>query len=83
VLEGLDLDEVFITSGHALEVGPVPEDAALFRLPDQPDIAVGFRAADGGKCQRCWKVLPEVGTHAHHRMLCMRCADAVDAAPAG
>jgi isoleucyl-tRNA synthetase len=82
-LEGLDLDEVFITSGHALEVGPVPEDVALFRLPDQPDIAVGFRAADGGKCQRCWKVLPEVGTHAHHRMLCMRCADAVDAAAPG
>ncbi len=83
ILEGLDLDEVFITSGHSVAVGEVPADPALFRLPDQPDIAVAFRAAEGDKCQRCWKVLPEVGTHAHHRMLCLRCADAVDAAPAG
>ena len=77
-LEGLDLEEIFITSGHRLVVGDPPADPALFRLPDVPDVAVAFAAADGEKCQRCWKVLPEVGQHAAHPGLCGRCADAVD-----
>ena len=34
--------------------------------------------APGAKCLRCWKVLPEVGSHATHPGLCLRCADAVD-----
>jgi isoleucyl-tRNA synthetase len=83
VLDGLDLDEIFITSGHALAAGEVPASDELFRLPDVPQAAAAFRAAAGEKCARCWKVLPEVGTHAHHRMLCLRCADAVDHARAG
>jgi isoleucyl-tRNA synthetase len=77
-LAGLDLDELFITSGHALHVGPPPDDPALFRLADVPEVAVGFAAAAGAKCQRCWKVLPEVGRDARHSVICVRCADAVD-----
>ncbi|HQT76608.1 MAG: isoleucine--tRNA ligase [Rhodospirillales bacterium 20-64-7] len=34
--------------------------------------------APGEKCARCWKVLPEVGTHPTHPTLCLRCADAVE-----
>jgi isoleucyl-tRNA synthetase len=34
-------------------------------------------AAAGEKCQRCWRVLKEVGTVADHPDLCLRCADAV------
>ncbi|MBB5372082.1 isoleucine--tRNA ligase [Acidocella aromatica] len=37
-------------------------------------------AAQGQKCERCWKVLPEVGSIAKHPTLCRRCCDAVDAA---
>ena len=81
-LTGLDLDEIMIASGHELVVGAVPEDPALFRLPDVADVAVAFAPATGEKCLRCWKVLPEVGTHAHHKMLCRRCSDAVDHAAA-
>jgi isoleucyl-tRNA synthetase len=81
-LAGLDLDEIMIASGHELAVGTVPEDPALFRLPDVADVAVAFAPASGEKCQRCWKVLPEVGKHAHHKMLCRRCSDAVDHAAA-
>jgi isoleucyl-tRNA synthetase len=33
--------------------------------------------ADGQKCERCWRVLPEVGTHAAHPTLCTRCCAAV------
>jgi isoleucyl-tRNA synthetase len=68
--------EVFITSGHEFAAGGAPADA--FTLPDVKGIAAVVRLADGGKCERCWKVLPDVGTHAAHPMLCERCVDAVE-----
>jgi isoleucyl-tRNA synthetase len=34
--------------------------------------------ADGTKCERCWRVLPEVGTNAKHPTLCIRCCEAVE-----
>lgn len=37
----------------------------------------GAEVALGQKCERCWRVLPEVGqTHAHPT-LCLRCCEAV------
>ena len=63
---------------NTLKVGAVPSDESLFRLPDVPEVAVGFALAPGSKCQRCWKVLPEVGRHHAHPLLCERCADAVE-----
>ena len=33
--------------------------------------------AEGDKCARCWRVLPEVGHQPAHPGLCIRCADAV------
>jgi len=33
--------------------------------------------ADGDKCARCWRVLPEVGQQPAHPGLCVRCAEAV------
>jgi isoleucyl-tRNA synthetase len=33
-------------------------------------------AAPGQKCERCWRVLPEVGTQPHPT-LCIRCCEAV------
>ncbi len=35
--------------------------------------------APGTKCERCWRVLEEVGTDHTHPTLCLRCADAVEA----
>ena len=83
-LAGLDLDEVFITSGA--ERRPFDErPAEHFALPDVPGVAVAFRPAAGEKCQRCWRVLPEVGQNPKHPALCNRCTDAVEhmAGPAG
>ena len=40
--------------------------------------AAGTFAAEGQKCARCWKVLPEVGEHRKHPSLCRRCVDAVE-----
>ena len=72
---GVDLAEVTITSGLTFETGEAP--ATAFRLADVPGVAVVPERADGEKCERCWKVLPEVGHHKDHSTLCGRCADAV------
>ena len=45
-------------------------------LLEAADIAVCFAKAEGEKCARCWKVLPDVGTHAHEDV-CARCDAAV------
>ncbi len=37
----------------------------------------GATLAQGHKCERCWKVLPEVGEDAAHPALCRRCRAAV------
>jgi isoleucyl-tRNA synthetase len=37
--------------------------------------------APGAKCERCWRVLDEVGSQPGHLSLCARCADAVDSFP--
>jgi len=41
---------------------------------DPADIA----AASGRKCDRCWKVLTEVGSDAAHPTLCLRCVSVVE-----
>ena len=40
-------------------------------------VGVTVGLAEGDKCGRCWRVLPEVGHLAGHADLCRRCADAV------
>jgi isoleucyl-tRNA synthetase len=37
----------------------------------------GARIAPGTKCERCWRVLPEVGANPTHPTLCIRCCEAV------
>ena len=76
-LDGVDLAEIAITSDASLSGEAAPEDA--FRLDDVAGAAVVVEAAQGSKCQRCWKVLPEVGAHAVFADVCGRCADAVEA----
>lgn len=70
LLETVAFEDVCITSCVWLSTSEPPQDA--FRLADVPDVAVQFRMAEGDKCQRCWRILPDVGTHAHPG-LCERC----------
>ena len=42
------------------------------------DDLASITPAPGEKCVRCWRVLPEVGSVATHKTLCLRCADAVE-----
>ena len=58
--------------------GPAPEDA--FTLPDVAEVGVRISPAPGERCERCWRVLPEVGRVPGHADLCRRCAEVVDRA---
>ncbi|MBI2233967.1 MAG: isoleucine--tRNA ligase [Micavibrio aeruginosavorus] len=74
--DNIDLAEICITSQVTVKTGAeAPADA--FRLADVPDVAVVFAAAEGAKCQRCWKVLPDVGRDPDYPDLSARDADAV------
>ncbi|MGJ8623189.1 MAG: isoleucine--tRNA ligase [Yoonia sp.] len=70
LLETVAFDDLCITSGITVSTDDAPEGA--FRLDDVADVAVVFARATGDKCQRCWKILPDVGTHAHDGV-CGRC----------
>ena len=69
-LTSINFDDICITSGMSLTGDPQPAEA--FRLPEIDGVGVVFEKAEGEKCQRCWKILPDVGTHAHPAT-CARC----------
>jgi isoleucyl-tRNA synthetase len=75
-IEGIDLPELCITSDARLRLDDVPEGA--FTLPDVPGVAVVVSSAPGQRCERCWRVLPEVGHVPRHDDLCHRCAEVLD-----
>jgi isoleucyl-tRNA synthetase len=72
----VDWAEVCIVSDIEVAAGTPPAGAET--QPDMPGVGVVFGRADGAKCVRCWRVLPEVGTVQAHPELCGRCADAVE-----
>ena len=75
-LHDVDLAELCITSAGTVRLGAAPDDA--FTLPDVPEVGVRVSPAPGERCERCWRVLPEVGRVPGHADLCRRCADVVD-----
>ncbi|MGB0658865.1 MAG: isoleucine--tRNA ligase [Mangrovicoccus sp.] len=66
--------DICITSRLELTTDPIPEGA--FTLDDVPGVGVVFAKAEGEKCGRCWKILPDVGSYAHPGV-CKRCNDAL------
>jgi len=72
---GLDAAEVFRTSQAVLVAGEGPSDA--FRLPEIVGVAVEPKRAEGRKCARSWRILPEVGEDPRYPDLSLRDADAV------
>ena len=69
-LRSVPFADICITSAISLTGDPVPNEA--FRLPEVPGVGVVFETAEGEKCQRCWKILPDVGSHSHAGT-CQRC----------
>ncbi|WP_424942306.1 isoleucine--tRNA ligase [Aliiroseovarius crassostreae] len=74
-LKTVTFEDVAITSQIVLTGDPLPAEA--FRLPEVEGVGVVFEKASGEKCQRCWKILPDVGSH-DHAGTCGRCDDALD-----
>jgi isoleucyl-tRNA synthetase len=74
LLQSVPFEDVIITSDVTLTDAPAPDGA--FTMAEVPGIAVVFAKAEGEKCQRCWKILPDVGTHAHPAT-CARCDEAL------
>lgn len=74
-MAGLDLAEISITSGGHLLDGDGPADA--FRLDDVSGVSVVPKMAEGKKCARSWKIMPEVGSVAGFPDLSPRDAAAV------
>ncbi|MDQ7079158.1 MAG: class I tRNA ligase family protein, partial [Paracoccaceae bacterium] len=69
-LKSVPFADICITSDVVLSGDPIPAEA--FRLPETEGVGVVFEKATGEKCQRCWKILPDVGTH-EHPGVCGRC----------
>jgi isoleucyl-tRNA synthetase len=59
-----DPPEIFAGEGQIASVGA--------------DLTVVFKPARGQKCDRCWRVLPEVGQSHAHPTLCRRCESVVE-----
>ena len=74
-LEGIDLAEVSITSGATLHADAAPADA--FQLDDVDGVGVVPTLAVGKKCQRSWRVTPDVGSDPDYPDLSARDAAAV------
>ncbi len=74
LLASVPFEDVCITSSIALSTAAAP--ASAFRLDGFDGIAVVSGAAEGNKCARCWKILPDVGTHSHP-CVCARCNSAL------
>ncbi len=70
LLADVPFEDVCIVSGVTVTTEPAPDGA--FRLAEVPGVAVAFAVAEGGRCERCWKVLPDVGSHGHDGV-CGRC----------
>ena len=66
--------DLCITSQVKLETGAAPEGA--FVIPEVEGVSVVFAKAEGDKCGRCWKILPDVGGHTHAEV-CGRCSAAL------
>ena len=73
-LASVDFADLCITSGVTVKAGKGTKDA--FTLDEVEGVAVVPSLAEGEKCQRCWKILPDVGSHKHPGV-CGRCNDAL------
>ena len=73
-LDSIDWAELAIASQLVIVHAQMPANA--FTLEDVRGIGVVVELAEGQKCGRCWKILPEVGAQ-REPDLCKRCDEVV------
>ncbi|MCM2343675.1 MAG: isoleucine--tRNA ligase [Alphaproteobacteria bacterium] len=85
-LSEIDLTEVCIVSNigiidetHKDLSGTISTQPSIQSQTEEQfkGLKIDFKKSEGCKCERCWKILPEVGQDKEHKGLCARCADAV------
>jgi len=74
-VRGIDMADVAITS--AIEITEADGPADAFRLDEVNGVAVVFAKAEGTRCARSWRILPEVGTDPDYPDLSLRDAQAM------
>jgi isoleucyl-tRNA synthetase len=74
-LEGQDLAEIAITSDIDIVQNEGPLEA--FRIEEVPGVSVVPALAEGNRCARSWKILPEVGTDPDYPDVTLRDAKAL------
>ena len=74
ILESVPFQDICITSGLNLTDAEPPEYAYI--SSDIDGAAVNFKKSVGTKCERCWKILPDVGNYKHPGT-CKRCSTAL------
>jgi len=74
-IQSVDFADICITSGVQIS-GDTPPNGAFVLPEDTGGTAVVFARATGEKCARCWKILPDVGSHKHDTV-CGRCDTAL------
>ena len=77
-IESVDFAELCITSQLEISNFGSQHERQVentHSLPDHPGVVVEVTLAKGTRCERCWKILPEVGQRG--KPLCRRCEDAV------
>ena len=75
VLGDMDMADICITSQATVVSGDGAHDA--FTLDDVAGVAVTVALAQGQKCERSWKISPDVGSDSEYPQLTPRDADAV------
>ncbi|CUI64480.1 isoleucine--tRNA ligase [Cognatishimia activa] len=60
LVNSVEFEDVCITSAITVNAGAAPDGA--FTMPEVEGVAVVFAKAEGQKCQRSWKILPDVGS---------------------
>jgi isoleucyl-tRNA synthetase len=72
ILDSIPFADICITSSIKLSLENAPETA--FSTEEIKGIKIDFQKASGEKCQRCWKILPEVSLQ---NPVCGRCNKAL------
>lgn len=67
-----DLQELLIVSQVVLKPAGTAAGEGAMALKG---ISVKVSPAEGEKCERCWNVTSDVGSHAEHPSICGRCAE--------
>ncbi len=72
-----DLPTIFMTSDVVLAGSPDAGQGAIFTESDDSWATIVVSRADGVRCDRCWRYVPEVSAEPSRQGVCPRCEQAL------